>query len=177
MASALEIRTLPRTTLSGAEYAELVALCTRAYGEDLGPYLAPLTDATHVLAYADSALVCHAAWVTRWLQVGDGPLLRTAYVEAVATEPAYERRGYATAVLRRLAEAIQTYDIGALSPSDPMFYRRLGWELWQGPLGVRTNQGQVPTPDEEAMILRLPNTLSLDFAAPLSIEWRVGEVW
>lgn len=177
MVSALEIRTLPRTALSAAQYAELVALCTRAYREDLAPYLAPLMDATHVLAYADGVLVCHAAWLTRWLQVGEGPLLHTAYVEAVATEPAYQRLGYATAVLRRLAEAIQAFDIGALSPSDLAFYTRLGWELWQGPLGVRTDQGRVNTPDEEVMILRLPNTGAIDLTVPLSIEWRVGEVW
>ena len=35
-----------------------------------------------------------------------------------------------------------------------------------------------PTPDETVMILRLPRTPpDLDLDAPLSAEWRRGELW
>jgi hypothetical protein len=47
-------------------------------------------------------LVNHAFSVTRWLQCGTLPPLRTAYVEAVATVDAYRRRGSAAAVMRKL---------------------------------------------------------------------------
>jgi hypothetical protein len=53
----------------------------------------------------------------------------------------------------------------------------LGWELWRGPLATRTDAGLVPTPDEEVMILRLARTPALSLDEPLSVEWRVGEVW
>jgi aminoglycoside 2'-N-acetyltransferase I len=56
-------------------------------------------------------------------------------------------------------------------------YARLGWELWRGPLFVRTDAGLMPTPDEEVMILRLPRTTPLDLDSPLSAEWREGELW
>ena len=49
-------------------------------------------------------------WVTRWLQVGDGPLLRTTYVEAVAADPARRRRGYASAALQAVIPEVRHFD-------------------------------------------------------------------
>jgi aminoglycoside 2'-N-acetyltransferase I len=103
--------------------------------------------------------------------------LRTAYVEAVATEPAFQRRGFATAVMQRVAHAIGDFDLGGLSPSEVGFYERLGWELWRGPLSIRSAAGLIPTPNERVMILRLPRTPPLDLHSPLSAEWREGELW
>ena len=58
------------------------------------------------------------------------------------------------------------------------FYERLGWELWHGPLFVRTEHSVERSPDdEEVMIYRLPSTPELDLSAPLSAEWREGEIW
>jgi hypothetical protein len=81
--------------------ASVLALCNRAYEEDLGSLFATFVDATHVLGFLGGALVSHAMWVTRWLQPGDDPPLRTAYVEMVATEPYHQGRGFATTVMRR----------------------------------------------------------------------------
>jgi aminoglycoside 2'-N-acetyltransferase I len=65
-----------------------------------------------------------------------------------------------------------------LSPFNVKFYERLGWELWRGPLFIRTEKGLIPSPtDEEVMIFRLPETPDLDLTAPLSVEWREGEAW
>jgi hypothetical protein len=85
--------------------------------------------------------------------------------------------------MRRLAEAIADqsircdFDLGALSPSDDGFYVRLGWETWRGPLSIRTATGSMPTPEDRVMILCLPGTPDLDLDAPLSAEWRDGELW
>jgi aminoglycoside 2'-N-acetyltransferase I len=159
--------------LAGAVHA----LCNRAYEEDLAPLFAAFEDATHVLGFLGRTLASHAMWVTRWLQPGDGPLLRTAYVEMVATEPHLQRRGLASAVMRRLAQAIVDYDLGALCPAEPAIYARLGWKLWRGPLFIRSEQGPIPQPDERVMVLRLPGTPALDLDQPLSAEWREGELW
>jgi hypothetical protein len=70
-----------------------------------------LAGATHVLGRNNGKLVSHAAWITRWLQIGSGAALRTAYVEAVATEPTCERRGFATTVMRRLQECIIDFEV------------------------------------------------------------------
>lgn len=171
------VTTVASADLSATQRQQIAALCSRAYDEDFAPVLAAFPAATHVLAWENDCLVSHALWVTRWLQAGEGSLLRTAFVEAVATEPQQQGRGYATLVLRRLAEEIQDFDVGALSPSDPAFYARLRWELWRGPLATRTERGVVATPDEQVMILRLPASPSLDLTMPLSVEWRAGEVW
>lgn len=162
---------------------QIIDLCTRAYEEEFADLLATFTGSVHVLGWLDGQLISHALWVTRWLQVGDGPLLCTAYVEAVATDPPYQNRGYASAVMRRIAAELAADDVGfelaALSPFSIEWYARLGWEQWTGPLSIRTATGLVRTPEEDGqvMILRLPHTPPLDRTAPLSAEWRQGELW
>ncbi len=122
-------------------------------------------------------LVAHALWVTRWLQCSSLQPWRTAYVEAVATDERYRNQGLATLVMRRLTEEIKDFDIGALSPSSYDFYTRLGWIAWRGPLSVRRVDELVPTPNDTVMVLPLPKTPKLDIDAPLSVEWRDGELW
>lgn len=71
------------------------------------------------------------------------------------------------------------FELGALSTGRPGFYRRLGWETWRGPTFVRTRNGLERTPDEDGLVmvrftLAMP---AIDIAAPLSCEWRRGDVW
>jgi aminoglycoside 2'-N-acetyltransferase I len=174
----LHIQVLSSESLSNTGRRNIISLCNRAYEEDMQPLFDTFVGATHVLGFLDGSLVSHALWVTRYLQVGTDPLLRTAYVEAVATEQAYRNRGFATAIMERLASEIQDFDLAALSPFSVKYYERLGWERWRGPLFIRTENGLLPSPDdEEVMVLRLPNTPDLDLSAPLSAEWREGELW
>jgi aminoglycoside 2'-N-acetyltransferase I len=174
----MQITVITCSRLSRAERQEIIALCSRAFDEDLAELFETFPDATHVLGRLGSRLVSHAAWVTRWLQVGSSPPMRTAYVEAVATDQPYRNRGYASSLMNRLGREIVAYDLGGLSPSEPGFYERLGWELWQGPLFIRKGGALLPSPpDEQAMILRLPRTPTLELTAPLSAEWRAGELW
>lgn len=176
MTSPAQITILPSATLSQRQHAAIQALCSRAYEEDFSGILALFDAPTHVVATVDDQVVSHALWVTRLLDY-NGTMLRSAYVEAVATEPRYQGRGYASAVLKALAQAIETYDIGALSPSDPAFYARLGWEVWQGSLYVIQGAHKYETPDEEVMVLRLPHTPPLDLKGTLAAPWRVGDIW
>jgi aminoglycoside 2'-N-acetyltransferase I len=163
--------------LSPAHRAEIISLCAAAYEEDFDRLFKLLPGSTHVLARLEGRLVSHAEWVTRWLQPEGQGLLRTAYVEAVATAPEYQGCGFATAVMKEVAAQIGDYDLSALSPFDVAYYERLGWELWRGPLAVRTESGLLSTPDEEVMILRLAGTPNLDLSSRLTAEWRDGELW
>ncbi len=105
-------------------------------------------------------------------------MMRTAYVEAVATEAEYRSRGFASAVMKHLIGEVQEYDLAALSPFSVEYYQRLGWDLWQGPLFIRTKDNLQPSLDEEeVMIFRLPKTPLLDLTVSLSAEWRKGELW
>lgn len=176
----LKLEVIPAEQLASEQVAEIHALCNRAYAiydVDLEPIFQTFTDATHVIGWRGPAMVSHAMWVTRWLQPGDQPPLRTAYVEMVATEPQLQGRGFASAVMRRLASAIHDFELGGLSPAEPMLYTNLGWVFWQGPLFIRTQESLLSTPDESIMILRLPKTPALDLTLPMSAEWREGELW
>ena len=174
----LEIEVVDSTTMPELTLREIIDLCTEAYAEDFSSAFEVLGPGVHVIGRLDGRIVAHGMWVDRVLHVADGAGLRSAYVEAVATSPAFQRRGFGTGVMRRLADEIRDYDLGALSPSDERFYARLGWEAWRGPLFIRTGAGLEATPDEGVMILRLARTpAGLDLNAALSADWRPGEVW
>jgi aminoglycoside 2'-N-acetyltransferase I len=144
---------------------------------DLFSFLPP--DGLHVLGDLDGELVSHAVVTTRWLQPGELPLLRTAYVDAVATTPEEQGRGRGSAVMRALAAAVaDDYDIACLETGKVGFYARLGWERWRGPLAGRSEEGLIPTPGQEGvMILRLPRTPPLDLDSLLTIECQPERIW
>lgn len=177
MAHKITLEVTRAEELSTAHRAEIISLCTIAYEENFDQLFETLPSSTHVLARLGGQLVSHAEWVTRWLQPEGQELLQTAYVEAVATAPQYQGRGFATSVMKEVAAQISSYDLGALSPFDVAYYERLGWELWRGPLAIRTESGLLLTPDEEVMILRLADTPNLNLNSQLTAEWRNGELW
>jgi aminoglycoside 2'-N-acetyltransferase I len=166
----LKLEVLHADQLTSQQRAEIHALCNRAYAVydvNLEPLFQTFTDTTHVIGWWGSAIVSHAMWVTRWLQPSNQPPLRTAYVEMVATEPQLQGRGFASLVMRRLAAAIHSFELGGLCPAEPMLYEKLGWVFWQGPLFIRTKDGLLCTPDVEIMILPLPKTPPLDLTLPM----------
>ena len=187
MPPGLFIHLVPGQLAAPSTRQAILQLCNAAYGEDLASYFEALTADYHLLAKLDNRLAGHAMIVTRWLQCGDGPLLRTAYVELVATAPEHQGRGIATAIMRRLATlaAELDFDLAALCPVEPELYRRLGWEEWLGPLFIRMHEqsdekasSKIPTPEERVMVLRLPGSPALDVNRALSAEWRGGgELW
>lgn len=178
MSGELMLRVVPSALVAADERETIVAFCSAAYEEDMAPYFAVLKEPTYVLGDVDGELVSHGCWVTRWLQPEGLAPLRTAYVEAVATAHAHRGKGYAAAVMRRIAAELGDYQVAALSPFSAEWYGRLGWERWRGPLFARTAAGLVASAeDEEVMILRRPGTPPLNLTVPLSIEWRPGEVW
>lgn len=163
--------------LGSADRAAIVALCTEAFAEDFAHLFDLLPGSRHLLLRAAGVLVAHACWVTRWLQPEGHPPLCTAYVEAVAVQPARQREGLGSVVMRRTAEEVAGYELTALSPANLPFYERLGWVEWRGPLAIRRAGVVVPTPDEGLMVMRTSRTPPLDLDAPITAEWREGEVW
>jgi len=131
----------------------------------------------HFMAYDDALLVSHAVVTTRWVQPEGLPILKTAYVDAVATLPAYQGQGFGSAVMQHLAEQIGDYEIACLQTERQSFYTRLGWEEWRGPLAGRGAEGLVPTPDQRGvMILRLAHTPPLTLDGLLTVEIS-GRIW
>jgi aminoglycoside 2'-N-acetyltransferase I len=133
----------------------------------------------HFLVELDGAIVAHAAVVERELQIGGRPI-RTGYVEAVASQPDRQGRGFGTKLMEAVDSYIrETFELGALGTGRHHFYERLGWQIWRGPSSVRTETWSRRTPDDDGYILVLPTGSSpaLDPSAAISCEWRSGDIW
>ncbi|MCX6046472.1 MAG: GNAT family N-acetyltransferase [Chloroflexi bacterium] len=103
----------------------------------------------------------------------------TAFVDAVATRPAYQGQGLGSALLRHLATVIPDYVMACLQTDRVAFYTHVGWELWRGPLAGRAEHELIPTPEQQGvMILRLPQTPPLDLDSLLTIESQLpARIW
>jgi aminoglycoside 2'-N-acetyltransferase I len=113
----------------------------------------------------------------RRLQPESLPVLRTAYVDAVATLPAYQGQGIGHRLMQHLASLLDDFEIACLETDRVAFYAGLGWELWRGPLTGRRGSELLPTPDQTGiMILRLPRTPPLDLDGTLVIDYD-GRFW
>ena len=172
-----ELVTISSKKITQTLTAEVIALCSDVFGMDYSFYMNLDLYRVHVLGYSDGLLVSHALWLERQLRIGDGPWLDAVYVEGVATHPDFRRQGYGSALMRRLQQEIAGYDLGALSPSHPEWYERLGWERWQGPLWIQKDEETQATPDECVLVYRTPATGALDLSASLTAPWRPFELW
>ena len=179
----LALRRVASAELTDAETAEIRDLVREAYAGDgegfTQAYWQHAIGGEHFLLEKAGSLVAHAAVVARELHA-DGSPIRTGYVEAVATHPDRQREGHGRRLMRAVNEHIRdTYPLGALSAAAPDFYARLGWEQWLGPTGVRTEDGDVRTPDDDGdiMILTTPSSPSIDRRGVLTCPWRPGDVW
>jgi aminoglycoside 2'-N-acetyltransferase I len=161
--------------------AAIIQVCIAAHNNpdflNLFSYLP--ADGLHVLAYQQNRLVSHAVITTRWLQIGRAPLLKTAYVDALATAPDYQRSRYGSMVMRQVAWLSEgEYEIACLETERVKFFERLGWQEWRGPLAGRGEHGLVATPDQKGiMILRLKNTPPLNLYGLLTIECQKDRIW
>jgi aminoglycoside 2'-N-acetyltransferase I len=177
------LRRVPTSDLTPEERDAIRALCDAAWG---GPDQTFDDDdwqhalgGVHVLVQDAGEILAHASVVPRTLHTG-GLDVATGYVEVVATWPAHQGRGHGTAVMREVNDHVdRSFALGALSTGVPAFYGRLGWIPWTGPTSVRVDGGERRTPDEDGGVLvRLtPSSPDLDPAAPLSCDWRPGDVW
>ena len=133
----------------------------------------------HVILDDDLGLIAHAAIVERELHVGERPV-RTGYIEAVATDPARQGRGYGTRLMTDVDDYVRSrFEMGALGTGAHHFYERLGWWTWRGPTFVRAPGGLRRTEEDDGYILVLetPTSPALDLDEAISCEWRSGDVW
>jgi len=178
MTTRSEIRARRTRQLDAATRAAIVELCTEAHQTDFSRLFFYLpSDGLHFLVYRDDQIVSHAVVTTRWVQPEILPILRGAYAEAIATLPAYQRRGYGSAMLRELASSITDYDIAYLESEPVSFFQQLGWERWRGPCAQRSGDQLVPTLSAcSILVLRLPHTPPLDLDRLITLESQPGRI-
>lgn len=124
-------------------------------------------------------IVGQASVVPRVLLVGGQPV-RTGYVEAVSVLPARQGEGIGRRVMEEVSRAVRShFHMGALSTSVPEFYRRLGWDAWEGPVLAYDGEAEYPVPEEEGgvLVLRFGPSRDLDLTLPISAPQRPGDVW
>lgn len=167
--------------LDEATRAAIIQVCIAAHHnpdfQNLFSYLQE--GGLHVLAYLNTRLVSHAVITTRWLQHGMQSLMKTAYVDALATADEFQGRRFGSMVMQQVAWLCQDeYDVACLETERVRFFERLGWQEWRGPLAGRGEHGLVPTPRQTGiMLLRLPRTPPLNFFGLLTIECQSKRIW
>jgi aminoglycoside 2'-N-acetyltransferase I len=174
MSESIMVTSARTEELNAETRASIIHVCKTAHQEDDFTHLFSYipSGGIHVLAYREHELVSHAVATTRWLQPEGLPLLRTAYVDAVATLPAYQGQGIGSTLMRHLATVISDFEIACLETERVSFYAQLGWEVWRGQLAGRRATELLPTPDQKGiMILRLARTPPLDVESLLVIEY------
>ncbi|MFC6043288.1 GNAT family N-acetyltransferase [Nocardioides hankookensis] len=129
----------------------------------------------HALVHDGGSVVAHGAVVLRRLLV-DGRWLRCGYVEAVAVDETHRGRGHGHTVMAALEALAPGYDLLGLCASQagrPLYESR-GWLRWRGPTSALTPDGVVATPDEDSIYV-LGGAFDLD--APITCDWREGDLW
>jgi aminoglycoside 2'-N-acetyltransferase I len=185
-AARVTLRTAHTAELTPAERTAVRTLLDEAFaGHADGEFTDADWDHTlggmHALAYDAGELIGHASVVQRRLLHRDRAL-RTGYVEAVAVRADRRRQGHGAAVMAVVERYIHgAYQLGALGSAEEAldFYLARGWRPWQGPTRALTpDLGVVATPDVDGWILVLPvPPTELDPTAPLTCDWRDGDVW
>lgn len=177
------VRRLASDELHPEQVAALRGLFDAAWGSDPEMFSEEDWDhafgGLHFILEESETIVTHASVVERELHTS-GHRLAAGYVEAVATQPTHQGRGYGSAVMREVNEYIDhTFQLGALGTGRLAFYARLGWVVWKGPTFVRRDSGLVRTAEEDGNVLvRLtPTSPPLDLSEPISCDWRPGDVW
>jgi aminoglycoside 2'-N-acetyltransferase I len=178
------LRRVSTDGLTATEVAKIRALMEVAFGSDEEERFTEddwghALGGVHFVLDLDGEIITHASVVERVIEV-DGRPFRTGYVEAVATEPDREGHGFGSRVMTDVTDYIRgRFELGALGTGRHTFYERLGWQRWSGPSGLRTDDGVRPTPDDDGYIMVLPTPANpaLDLTAPISCEWRPGDVW
>ena len=179
MSESIMVTSARTEELNAETRASIIHVCRTAHQEDDFTHLFSYipSGGIHVLAYREQEVVSHAVATTRWLQPEGLPLLRTAYIDAVATLPAYQGQGIGSTLMRHLATVISDFEMACLETEHMSFFARLGWEVWRGPLAGRRATELLPTPDQKGvMILRLARTPPLDIDRLLVIEYD-GRIW
>ncbi|CAN5894371.1 GNAT family N-acetyltransferase [soil metagenome] len=136
-------------------------LMALAFGDDIAPaerYFDPernpRLDLDQVFVIEDDGQVCASATTLPLRMAVDGEHVPMGGVAAVATHPAYRRRGYAGELMRAVLDHMRAQEIhlSLLDPFAHSFYRIFGWELAMESLEYTFKPSELPTSPEQKRI-------------------------
>ncbi len=176
----IEIERFQTDEATGTFLNELRELLAKAFGSNFtGDDWEHGLGGTHIVLRDSRLLVAHAAIVPRRLYIGED-IFSGGYVENVATLPDRQHQGLASlAIMEANSTIVKRFEVGALSSSSKDFYRKFGWEDWQGPSYVLTNNEWVRSESEDdgIMILRVGPSSNLNLESRIACDERPGDSW
>ena len=147
--------------LEGGDLEAMGTLMALAFGGDIAPaerYFDPgwnsRLDPDQVYVIEEDGKVRASAAVLPLEIFVDGKLVPTGGIAAVATHPAYRRRGHAGELMRAVLEDMsgRGMHLSLLSPFAHAFYRAYGWELATEGVGYTLKPDELPTSKEQQFI-------------------------
>ncbi len=139
----------------------LGSLMQLAFGGDIAPaerYFDPernpRVDLEHVHVIEEDGEVRSSATVLPLEMFVDGEAVPMGGIAAVATHPAYRRRGHAGELMRAVLEDLRGRGVhlSLLAPFAHAFYRAYGWELATEGIGYTLKPDELPTSKEQRFI-------------------------
>jgi GNAT superfamily N-acetyltransferase len=167
----MDVSLRPVTNLVGGlspdECRELSDLFTRCFGppESRTPHplvISPDEDTRYIVRVWQDGLLVSGLWITERTILVDGQPTRIAAIRGVRTDPAYRRRGLASAAMRAAADFIWSElrpDLAMLLSSEMAvpFYESLGWQIIARPVYFDQPTGKQDLcevlPERPAMVL------------------------
>ncbi len=139
----------------------LGSLTSLAFGSDIAPaerYFDPernpRVDLDQVYVVEEDGQVRASATVLPLQMFVDGEAVPMGGIAAVATHPAYRRRGYAGSLMRAVLEDMRGREVhlSLLAPFAHAFYRAYGWELATEGISYTLKPNELPTSKEQRFI-------------------------
>jgi aminoglycoside 2'-N-acetyltransferase I len=175
----LLIETIRTYSISDSLRKEVLDLCNTAFGQPFDILFSLLPpDGTHLLGREDGRLVAHLVITDRAMRFGENAWMRAAYIDAVATHPDFQKRGFAGDLLSLASDLCrERYDLQALSTNAPDLYTRHAFLKWSGKMLIEGEFGEGTTETEEQgtlMVLFSHRSKITDFTLPVTSNWRPG---
>ena len=161
---------------------EIISVCNAAFPEPfdkLMDFIPP--DGIHVTGYTSKGqMASHVLITKRNFVIGDNLNLKCAYIDAVATHPDHQGKGFGSQAMNKaMKTASGDFDIGGLSTFIHRWYGKLGWKEWKGSLFLNKEGEIIPTPeiDGVVMIYEFEKTPPINVHSSLTACWRPGGGW
>lgn len=130
------------------------------------------------LGFLEKRLIAHGSVVPRTIWM-DAIETKVGYVEGIAVEKSYWRRGFGSLLISEITAFCRAeYPISMLSTGEKEFYRKQGWVDFLGESYVKENGIEIRTKEEDEGLMVLLGALSsLSIPRKVVCETRDGDFW